>query len=145
MKEFLVIRYSSEYFRRWPLSTLRKNIRVSKDGAFLGLVDVFSKGVYSFPILFVLATQLWAIKIWDHTGIIGIQIKCGVHACWNGAAGVRRVLRNRVHLGAKQLSVQGGATILREEKKPSLQQEISMAELEPQLSTLKCLSMVIFM
>lgn len=51
---------------------LTNTIRVSKDGAFLGLVDVFVKGVYCSPILFVLAAPLRAIKIWEPTGIIGI-------------------------------------------------------------------------
>lgn len=98
---------------------LKKNTRVSKDGAFLGLVDVFIKGVDSSSILFVLATQLWAIKIWEHTGIIGIQMNCGMTEFWNGATGVMLVLRIHVHLGAKQLSVQGRDTTC-ERRKNSL-------------------------
>lgn len=92
-------------------------LRVSNDGAFLGLVDVFIKGVHSSLILFVLATQLWAIKIREHTGIIGIQMNCGMNEFWNGARGVILVLRNHVHLGAKQLSVlQGWATVCKRKK-----------------------------
>lgn len=56
-------------FWRWSFSTLQK-----KDGAFLGLVDVLSKGVHSSLILFVLAMPLWAIKIWSHTGIIETRL-----------------------------------------------------------------------
>ena len=95
---------------------LTKKTRVSKNGAFSGLVDVFTKGVDSSPILFVLATQLWAIKIWEHTGIIGIQMNCGMTEFWNGAAGVMLVLRILMHLGTKQLSVQGRATICKRRK-----------------------------
>lgn len=117
---------------------LAKNIRVSEDGAFLGLVDVFRKGVYSSPVLFVLATQPWSIKIWDHTGIIGIQINCGVNVFWNGAAGVRLVLRNHVQLGAKQLSFKVGSPLVSGEQKPSLKLRLSMTRTRPQLSPLKC-------
>lgn len=81
------------------------------------MVDVFTKGVCSSPILFVLATELWAIKIWEHTGIIGIQMNCGMTQFWNGAAGVMLVLRICVHLGTKQLSVHGWATICDRRKK----------------------------
>lgn len=32
-------------------------------------------------------------------------MNCGMNEFWNGARGVTLVLRNQVHLGAKQLSV----------------------------------------
>lgn len=81
------------------------------------------------PILFVLATELWAIKIWDHTGIIGIQINCGVNVFWNGAVGVMLVLRNHVHLGAKQISFKVGPPFVRGEK-TIFKVRIFMAELD---------------
>lgn len=108
---------------------LTKNTRVSKDGAFSGLVDVFTKGVDSSPILFVLATQLWAIKIWEHTGIIGIQMNCGMTEFWNGAAGVMLVLRILMHLGAKQLSSKVEPPFARREN-TAFKVRISKAELD---------------
>lgn len=38
-------------------------------------------------------------------------MNCGINEFWNGAVRVRLVLKNRVRLGAKQLSVQGQATV----------------------------------
>lgn len=48
---------------------------------------------------------------------LGIQMNCGMTQFWNGAAGVMLVLRICVHLGTKQLSVQGWATICDRRKK----------------------------
>lgn len=51
-------------------------------------------------------------------------MNCGMTQFWNGAAGVMLVLRICVHLGTKQLSVQGWATICdrRKKKKQSLKE-----------------------
>lgn len=110
------------------LQDLTTTVRVSKDGAFLELVDVLVQGVCSSPFLFVLATELWAIKIWEHTGIIGIQVNCGVTGFWNGAACVRLVLRNRVHLGVSHFLFKVRPPFVREKKTTVFKERISVAD-----------------
>lgn len=63
-------------------------------------------------------------------------MNCGINEFWNGAARVRLVLRNCVHLGAKQLSVQGQPPFGEGGEEESLR--ISTAELDHDLQTLKC-------
>lgn len=72
---------------------------------------MFIEGVCTSPILFVLATQPWAIKIRERTGIVGIQMNCGMTEFWNGATGVMLLLKIHIHVDTRQLSVRGQATI----------------------------------
>lgn len=99
---------------------LTATVRVWPARASLGLLgcrmDVFRECVL-LPFLFVLATELWAIKILDRTGITGIQVSCAITGLWNGAACVSLVLRNRPSFGCERLSAQGQATRSEREKK----------------------------
>lgn len=87
---------------------------------FPGAAGWLCFGSVLLPFLFVLATELWAIKILDRTGITGIQVSCAITGLWNGAACVSLVLRNRPSFGCERLSAQGQAT--RSEREKNTQQ-----------------------
>lgn len=121
-----VLRCPSWHFSRWPCRT-RQPLSVWKDGAFLGLL-MDALRACALPASCLCWQQLWAIKIWERTGIIGIQVNCGDTGFWNGAACVRLVLRNRVRLGGSRFLFKVRPPFARERKTTVFNVRVSIAD-----------------
>lgn len=129
------------------MQDLTNTISLSKAAACFRVGGWIPQGRVLVPHPVCTGSRLWAIKIWERTGIIGIQMHGGINAFWNGTARVRLVLRNRVHLGAKQLSlfkVRPPLVMWGRGERTVFKVKNLHCRSRPWLSPLKCLSVCYF-